>query len=370
MSGWSEAVNTAQLIVLWDAGLLMVGVLLVQAPGRGPSYLIAAIGLIAGLMIYTLQPHPARKRCVAVGVLAPPFVLALALWGYTLHRVGEVDAWQREQETTFDAEEPAAPAAKEARDRGAEAIEAEERRAAEAQLRDADAAFLVEIKKDVPREGRWLPIALAADHIRYFVDLRTVEVVRTGKAAVPLLDEIHVLDASNPDVPSLRFWVRTVDGSGVERDVIQLLATCRGRRVSAPGVLAIGAAQWWAYRPGAISEDIVQWVERSKWCRAALPKASSRDAGGARSVEDGAHSYSFEFDRATIVGIVPSRIVVKVGRALTPAEEQGFLGRLQAQCPMMWDSVCSGRLDDGQLYKAYSDEYERILREVRTRRGP
>ena len=74
--------NTAQLVVLWYAGLLVALILVFQAFTAGSvHYLIAAVVAVAGMLIYTLKPHPAaRKAWVAGAVLMPPLLLAGGLW--------------------------------------------------------------------------------------------------------------------------------------------------------------------------------------------------------------------------------------------------------------------------------------------------
>jgi hypothetical protein len=83
--------NTAQLVVLWYAGLAVVGLLLNQAAAdSSPGYLICAITLTAGLLVYTLKPHPsARKRRVLLALAGPPLLILLAaisFWGYSTYR--------------------------------------------------------------------------------------------------------------------------------------------------------------------------------------------------------------------------------------------------------------------------------------------
>lgn len=76
--------NTAQLIVLWYAGLVTAAILVFQTFGReSASFLIAAIALLAALLIYTLKPHPsARKRWVLLAVGGPLLLGPLAFYGW------------------------------------------------------------------------------------------------------------------------------------------------------------------------------------------------------------------------------------------------------------------------------------------------
>jgi hypothetical protein len=76
--------NTAQLIVLWYAGLLIIGILVYQgfeAFGASTNFLIAAIVVLAALLLYSLTPHPrARKKWVLIAV-SGPFALAALMAG-------------------------------------------------------------------------------------------------------------------------------------------------------------------------------------------------------------------------------------------------------------------------------------------------
>ena len=83
--------NTAQLIVLWYAGLLTVVILLLQALWRdSASHLIAAIAVIAALLIYTLRPHPAaRKRWLVLLVGVPWLAGAATLLGVLAYPLWE-----------------------------------------------------------------------------------------------------------------------------------------------------------------------------------------------------------------------------------------------------------------------------------------
>ncbi len=76
--------NTAQLTVLWYAGLLIIAILLFQAADKDSAYLlIAAITLFTLLLLYTLKPHPqARKRWVLGWVLSPFLIAGLGLFGW------------------------------------------------------------------------------------------------------------------------------------------------------------------------------------------------------------------------------------------------------------------------------------------------
>lgn len=75
--------STAQLSVLWYAGITISAVLLNLADRKGAVYGMAAIVVMAGILIYSLGPHPqARKRLVSLIVLAPFLVAGLLLLSY------------------------------------------------------------------------------------------------------------------------------------------------------------------------------------------------------------------------------------------------------------------------------------------------
>lgn len=80
--------NTAQLIVLWYAGLITTGVLLVRASDTSSAgYLIAAIALVTMLLLYTLKSHPqARKRRVLLAVLLPVLGVPASVAGYVWYQ--------------------------------------------------------------------------------------------------------------------------------------------------------------------------------------------------------------------------------------------------------------------------------------------
>jgi hypothetical protein len=75
--------RTGQLIALWYGVLAIVAVLLVQASDSdGPAYLIAAIGVLTGLVVYTLMPHPnARKKLLLLAIALPTVGIPSALFG-------------------------------------------------------------------------------------------------------------------------------------------------------------------------------------------------------------------------------------------------------------------------------------------------
>jgi hypothetical protein len=77
-------VNTPQLIVIWYAGLLIATVLVFNGGHNDSGYnLIAAIIIIAGMLIYTLKPHPkARKKLALAWVLAPLIIGPLVVYGW------------------------------------------------------------------------------------------------------------------------------------------------------------------------------------------------------------------------------------------------------------------------------------------------
>jgi len=76
-------VKTSQLIVLWYTGLSVVAILVFQAISESSAnYAIAAVVVLAGLLIYTLRPHPeARKRWVLVGVAGPILLVSFGFYG-------------------------------------------------------------------------------------------------------------------------------------------------------------------------------------------------------------------------------------------------------------------------------------------------
>lgn len=77
--------NTAQLIVLWYAGLLIVAILGFQAMGReSANPLIVAIVVLAGLAIYTLRPHPKARKWVVALAVGGPMALALYAMAFAL----------------------------------------------------------------------------------------------------------------------------------------------------------------------------------------------------------------------------------------------------------------------------------------------
>lgn len=82
--------NTTQLIVLWYAGLIIAGVLVLSAVSYGFFPFIVAIIVIAAILIYTLRPNPnVRKRRVLIAVLGPIIILSsiISLWiGYQVYR--------------------------------------------------------------------------------------------------------------------------------------------------------------------------------------------------------------------------------------------------------------------------------------------
>lgn len=82
--------NTTQLIVLWYAGLIIAGVLILSVVSYGFFPFIVAIIVIAAVLIYTLRPNPnVRKRRVLIAVLGPILILSLiiSLWiGYQDYR--------------------------------------------------------------------------------------------------------------------------------------------------------------------------------------------------------------------------------------------------------------------------------------------
>jgi hypothetical protein len=75
--------STAQLVVLWYAALVIVGILLVRADtASGPGYLIGAVVTVAVVLIYSLRQHPgARKRVVTLAVVLPLLLIPLLVWG-------------------------------------------------------------------------------------------------------------------------------------------------------------------------------------------------------------------------------------------------------------------------------------------------
>lgn len=75
--------NTAQLIVLWYAGLLIIGILIYQGFEASTNFLVAAIVVLAALLLYSLTPHPsARKKLVLIAVSGPFALAALVVGGW------------------------------------------------------------------------------------------------------------------------------------------------------------------------------------------------------------------------------------------------------------------------------------------------
>ena len=71
--------NTAQLIVLWYAGLIVFVILSFKAlDSSNVNYFVVAIILINAILIYTFRPHPnARKKRVLVAVVTPIMIVPL-----------------------------------------------------------------------------------------------------------------------------------------------------------------------------------------------------------------------------------------------------------------------------------------------------
>jgi hypothetical protein len=258
-TGGSLSMNTAQLMVLWYGCLVIVGLCLFYAfMGQSIFSLLAAVGLLTALAIYTLKPHPtARKRTVAAGVMIPPLVLASALWAF----VKQNERIAAEREAAWETEQRATRAAEEATKRAALAAEEAQEQEADAQRRAADAAFQSEIAARVPHDGRWLPVALGADHSRYFIDLETVEVVtRQPNPPWPMGANVALgtTEGTRDRVPSLQLWLRMTDYSEAQGEVTQLTVACQGHEITP-----------WTYKPGTVAETIDRWAERSKWCEEA-----------------------------------------------------------------------------------------------------
>lgn len=73
--------TTSQLAVLWYAGLLISGILLLD--DFSADRLIIVVLLLASLTIFTLRPHPqARKQLVLASVLGPPVAIGLLLYSW------------------------------------------------------------------------------------------------------------------------------------------------------------------------------------------------------------------------------------------------------------------------------------------------
>ena len=73
--------TTAQLTVLWYAGILISGILLID--DLTAYRFIAVVILFASLAIYSLRPHPqAKKRLLPLTVLGPFAAVGLLLYGW------------------------------------------------------------------------------------------------------------------------------------------------------------------------------------------------------------------------------------------------------------------------------------------------
>lgn len=73
--------STAQLTVLWYAGLAVVTILLFEGDSL---YSVAAIILLAALLIYTLKPHPqVRKGRFLLFVVGPFVALGTGWYGWS-----------------------------------------------------------------------------------------------------------------------------------------------------------------------------------------------------------------------------------------------------------------------------------------------
>ena len=74
--------NTAQLIVLWYAGLLVSAIFYVIASNNhNPIYLIVAIAVISIILIYSLRPNPAVKKRKVIFAVAIPIITILIIIG-------------------------------------------------------------------------------------------------------------------------------------------------------------------------------------------------------------------------------------------------------------------------------------------------
>jgi 1,4-dihydroxy-2-naphthoate octaprenyltransferase len=70
--------NTGQLVVLWYAGLMISGIMFVNAfMSENFWYVIGGIAVLAGVLIYTLKDHPkANKGLLFLWVVGPFILLA------------------------------------------------------------------------------------------------------------------------------------------------------------------------------------------------------------------------------------------------------------------------------------------------------
>jgi hypothetical protein len=91
------SMNTAQLIVLWYAGLIIIAMLAFKAiESSSAGFPISGVVLLAALLIYTLKPHPhARKRWVLAGVGGPLVLAALGLYFWLHYESGGPPARRR-----------------------------------------------------------------------------------------------------------------------------------------------------------------------------------------------------------------------------------------------------------------------------------
>jgi hypothetical protein len=71
--------NTAQLVVISYASLLIVGYLLIRTlDSHSDATFIAAIGVAAAWLVYFLKQHPLVRKRVVVASLIAPFVVAVS----------------------------------------------------------------------------------------------------------------------------------------------------------------------------------------------------------------------------------------------------------------------------------------------------
>lgn len=73
--------TTSQLAVLWYAGLLVSGILLLD--DFSANRLIVVVLLVASLTIFTLRPHPqAKKQLLLASVLGPPVAIGFLVYSW------------------------------------------------------------------------------------------------------------------------------------------------------------------------------------------------------------------------------------------------------------------------------------------------
>ncbi len=88
--------NTAQLVVIWYAALIISGILLSQDYSYNPGYSVAAVVTLAATVLYTLKKHEyARKGWVLFWVGSPFLIAILSVVGWFKYE--EYLEWKKTQ---------------------------------------------------------------------------------------------------------------------------------------------------------------------------------------------------------------------------------------------------------------------------------